>query len=444
LLAITAFFTALAALVSALIPSFRASRPSLVSDLKSDRQGRSNSRSTTRAVLLVTQVALTLVLSIGAGLFIASLRHAHMFDQGFDTNRVLIVSMNLQTSGLKRDAINAAYKRLVERAAGIPNVERTALAGAVPMMGGTYTNVQDSSSDDSAFAGIDQVAPEYFATLGIKILRGRPFLSSDRSGTPPVTIVNETLARDLWHDQNPLGKCLVLSSHTNECHTVVGVVPDQLKSLAAGHTMSREMAGPTFNTADAYFPMDQAISKNWNDPATGLLIRTSGNGSNVTHDISSALAGLAPGERYISVRPLSELKDPQVRPFRLGASMFTFFGALALLLSAVGIYGVLAFLVRQRTSEIGIRMALGALPRDVLKLVIWHGMKFAALGLVIGIAAALSLTRLVRSLLFEVRPTDVTSYISACAILMTVALLACLLPAWRAARVGPATSLRHE
>jgi ABC-type antimicrobial peptide transport system permease subunit len=136
--------------------------------------------------------------------------------------------------------------------------------------------------------------------------------------------------------------------------------------------------------------------------------------------------------------------DPQIRPFRLGASMFTLFGALALLLAAVGIYGVLAFLVRQRTSEIGIRMALGALPRDVLKLVIWQGMKFAAFGLIIGIAAALSLTRLVRSLLFEVRPTDVTSYITACAVLITVALLACLLPAWHAARVDPATSLRHE
>ena len=288
----------------------------------------------------------------------------------------------------------------------------------------------------------DQVTPEYFSTLGIKILHGRPFLPSDQFGAPPVAIVNETLARDVWHDQNPLGKCLVHS--TKECHTVVGVVPDQIKSLAAGHTMSRMLAGPSYNTADAYFPMEQEVSKYLDSPATALLIRTFGDASNATHDISAALAGLAPGGRYVSVHPLSEMIDPQIRPFRLGASMFTLFGALALLLSAVGIYGVLAFLVRQRTSEIGIRMALGALPRDVLKLVIWQGMKFAALGLIIGIAAALSLTRLVRSVLFEVRPTDVTSYITACAILTTVALLACLLPAWRAARVDPATSLRHE
>jgi putative ABC transport system permease protein len=445
LIVLTAFFTALAGLSSALIPAWRASRPSLTADLKSDRQGRSGARSAARAVLLVMQVALTLVLSIGAGLFIESLRHAHMFDQGFETNRVLVASMNLETSGLKPAEIDAAYKRLAERAGSVPRVERTALAAAVPLMGGTYTSVKDPSLKGSAFAGIDQVAPEYFATLGIKILQGRSFLSSDRFGAPPVAIVNETLARDLWHDQNPLGKCLVLPNYQKkECHTVVGVVPDQLKSLAAGHTMSRNLAGPAVNNADAYFPMEQGVGKKLDSPATGLLIRTSGTASNATHDISVALAGLAPDGRYVSVHSLSEAMDSQIRPFRLGASMFTLFGALALLLSAVGIYGVLAFLVRQRTAEIGIRMALGALPRDVLKLVIWQGMKFAALGLIIGIAAALSLTRLVRTLLFEVRPTDLTSYTVACAVLMTVALLACLLPAWRAAHVDPATSLRHE
>ena len=445
LIALTILFTALAGISSALIPAWRASRSSLTSDLKSDREGRSNSRSAARAALLVVQVALTLVLSIGAGLFIASLRHAHMFDQGFQTDRALFVSMNLGASSLKTAEINAAYNTVAQRAAHAPRVERVALAHNIPLMGGIYTAVGDPASSDSAFAGIDQVSSEYFAALGIKILQGRSFLPSDRFGTLPVVIVNQTLARDLWPNQSPIGKCLALVNYKKkECHTVVGVVPDQIKSLAAGHTMSRSVAGPSFNTADAYFPLDQHISKDFDSPADSLLIRTFGPASLAQHDISAALAGLAPGGRYVSVRPFSEIMDPQIRPFRLGASMFTFFGALALLLSAVGIYGVLAFLVRQRTSEIGIRMALGALPQDVLKLVIWQGMKFAALGVIIGVAAALSLTRLVRSLLFEVRPTDVTSYATACAVLTTVALLACLLPAWRAARVDPATSLRHE
>jgi putative ABC transport system permease protein len=144
------------------------------------------------------------------------------------------------------------------------------------------------------------------------------------------------------------------------------------------------------------------------------------------------------------VRPLSELLDPQLRPFRLGASMFSFFGALALLLAAVGIYGVLAFLVRHRTSEIGIRMALGAMPQDILRLIVWQGMKFVGLGLVIGIGAALRLSRVVRSLLFEVTPTDVWSYAGASGVLIVVALAACMVPAWRAARVDPSISLRYE
>jgi ABC-type antimicrobial peptide transport system permease subunit len=146
----------------------------------------------------------------------------------------------------------------------------------------------------------------------------------------------------------------------------------------------------------------------------------------------------------MTVLPLSQLLDPQIRPFQLGASMFSFFGALALLLAAVGIYGVLAFLVRHRTSEIGIRMALGAMPREILRLIVWQGMKFVGLGLVIGIAAALGLSRVVRSLLFEVTPTDVWSYAGASGVLIVVALAACMIPAWRAVRVDPSISLRYE
>jgi putative ABC transport system permease protein len=444
LIALTIFFTAIAGISSALIPALRASRNNVGADLRSDRLGRSYTRSTARSALLVTQVALTLVLTIGAGLFIESLRRAQTFDLGFEPTRVLVVSMNLDKEGFQNAEINAAYERLAERAKTVPFVERTALASAIPLMGGLYTSVKDPSSKPSAFTGIDEVAPDYFAALGIKLLRGRAFLPTDRPGTLPVVIVNETLARDIWHDQEALGKCLVLSNFNKECHTVVGVVPDQLKTISAGRTMSRRVAGPSFNTADAYFPIEQGVSKDVDGPAVGILIRTSAPLNRATRDISSALAGLAPGGRYVSVVALSHLLDPQLHPFRLGASMFTLFGLLALLLSAVGIYGVLAFIVRQRTSEIGIRMALGALPRNVLQLVIWQGLKFAGLGLVIGIATALSLTRLVRSLLFEIQPTDITSYVTACAVLTTVALLACLLPAWRAAHVDPATSLRHE
>ena len=444
-LAISLLLVTLIGLFVGLLAARRAVRQDLAFALKQGSQGKSRERSALRSGLLVTQVALTLVLSIGAGLFIESLRHAHMFDQGFETNRVLFVSMNLGTSGMKPEGINSAYRQLAERANGAPRVERSALAGGgVPLVEGTYTSVKDPSSKDSAFAGIDRVGPDYFETLGIRILRGRSFLLTDRFGAPPVAIVNETLASDLWHTENPIGKCLVLWNYEKQCHTVVGVVPDQLKSLAAGRTMSRRFAGPDFNTADAYFPLGQSVTKDLDSPATGLLIRTSGDASAALHDISEALAGLAPGGRYVAVRSLSEFMDPQIRPFRLGASMFSLFGALALLLAAVGIYGVLAFLVRHRTSEIGIRMALGAMPQDILRLIVWQGMKYVGLGLMIGIVAALGLSRVVRSLLFEVTPTDVWSYAGASGVLIVVALAACMVPAWRAARVDPSISLRYE
>jgi putative ABC transport system permease protein len=443
-LAISLLLVTLIGLFVGLLAARRAVRQDLAFALKQGSQGKSRERSALRSGLLVTQVALTLVLSIGAGLFIESLRHAYMFDQGFETNRVLFVSMNLGTSGMKPEGINSAYRQLAERANGAPRVERSALAGSVPLVEGTYTSVKDPSSKDSASAGIDRVGPDYFATLGIKILQGRSFLPTDRFGAPPVAIVNETLASDLWHAENPIGKCLVLRNYEKQCHTVVGVVPDQLRSLAAGRTMSRHMFGPSFNNSDAYFPLEQSVTKDLDTPATGLLIRTSGDAPGATHDISEALAGLAPGGRYVAVRPLSEWMDPQIRPFRLGASMFSFFGALALLLAAVGIYGVLAFLVRHRTSEIGIRMALGALPQDVLRLIVWQGMKFVGLGLAIGIVTALGLSRVVRSLLFEVTPTDVWSYAGASGVLLVVSLAACLIPAWRAARVDPSISLRYE
>jgi putative ABC transport system permease protein len=442
--AISLLLVTLIGLFVGLLAARRAFRQDLAFVLKLGSHGKSRERSALRSGLLVTQVALTLVLSIGAGLFIESLRHAHMFDQGFETNRVLFVSMNLGTSGMKPEGINSAYRQLAERANGAPRVERTALAASIPLVGGTYTSVKDPSSKDSAFAGIDKVGPDYFGTLGIRILKGRSFLATDRLGAPSVTIVNETLASDLWHAENPLGKCLVLANYEKTCHTVVGVVPDQLKSLAAGRTMSRDIAGPSFNTADAYFPLEQSVTKGMDNPATGLLIRTSGDASTAVHDISEALAGLAPGGRYVTVRPLSDRMDPQIRPFRLGASMFSFFGGLALLLAAVGIYGVLAFLVRHRTQEIGIRMALGAMPGEILRLIVWQGMKFVGLGLVIGIVAALGLSRVVRSLLFEVAPTEVWSYAGASGVLVVVALLACLVPAVRAARVDPSISLRYE
>jgi len=448
LFSLTLFLTTLAGVSSGLVAARRATRQDLSFALKSGGHGKSRERSALRSGLLVTQVALTLMLSIGAGLFIGSLRHANGFDKGYEPDRVLFVKMNLSTEGYKPADVNAAYKRLAERAQALPQVEITALAESIPLLGGMYsfvTRPPGANSLSPAFlASINHVSPGYYAALGIKILEGRPFLPSDGPGAPAVDIVNETLARDLWHGESPIGKCVVFRSASKGCVTVVGMVPDQIRSLAMGRTISRNMAGPSTNNSDFYIPLDQSDKRNSGTIVTGLLIRTYGKSSAVARDISAALSGAASDSRYMTVLPLSQLLDPQIRPFQLGASMFSIFGALALLLAAVGIYGVLAFLVRHRTSEIGIRMALGAMPREILRLIVWQGMKFVGLGLVIGIAAALGLSRVVRSLLFEVTPTDVWSYAGASGVLIVVALAACMIPAWRAVRVDPSISLRYE
>jgi predicted permease len=446
LFGVTLLLTLLAGVSSGLVAARRAVRQDLSSALKSGAQGRSHERSAVRSSLLVSQVALTLLLSVGAGLFIGSLQHAEGFDKGFEPDRVIFVQMNLRGEGYKPAEVNAAYQRLAGRAGALPQVDSVALAGNIPWMGGTYSNValpSTLSSPSNPFAEIEHVSPNYFTVMGIKILEGRPFLASDRGGAPPVAIISETLALEFWHGESAIGKCIMFPA-SQTCITVVGTVPDQIKSLAMGREISRDRASPDMNNSVAYFPLDQSNDKNFGGTVSGLLIRPIGKPAEVAREISTALSGAAPDSRYLTVRPLSELLDPQLRPFRLGASMFSFFGALALLLAAVGIYGVLAFLVRHRTSEIGIRMALGAMPQDILRLIVWQGMKFVGLGLVIGIGAALRLSRVVRSLLFEVTPTDVWSYAGASGVLIVVALAACMVPAWRAARVDPSISLRYE
>ncbi|MFZ0821596.1 MAG: ABC transporter permease [Candidatus Acidiferrales bacterium] len=447
LLAIGICLTVLTGLASGFAPAWRLSRPVVMEALKSGGHGRLLVGSKLRSSLLVTQVALTLTLTIGAGLFIESLRNADSYDRGFEPGRVLLATMDLGREGYKPADVLAIYDHLSERARSLPQVESTAIATTIPMFGGMYTDVSVPprvSGPDSVMVAKSAVTADYFSAFGVKILQGRGFLPTDRAGAEKVLIVNQALAHDFWPGESPIGKCLIFSGAKNVCTTVIGVVSDQIISLAAGHTFSRNTGSPAMNTADAYVPMDQYLSEEDPISPNGILIRTRGNTAVAARNVFLAMASVAPGSRYVNVRPFSELFNYQTRTWRLGASMFGFFGSLALLLSTVGIYGVLAFLVRQRTNEIGIRMALGAMPQNILRLIVWQGMKFVLLGLAIGIGAALGLSRLMASMLFEVKPTNAASYVVACGVLVFVALVACLLPAWRAARVDPSTSLRYE
>jgi predicted permease len=434
---LTACFATLAGVVGGLWPFSKVSHQDISYALKSDRPLQE--RSTARSILLAAQVALTLLLNVGAALFVRSLRNVHAIPLGFDASHVLVAIAS--TSGHKPADINAAYERMRLRAQAMPGVERAALAAAIPFYGyslGTFRIPATNSSPARQVAtGINSVGPDYFATMGMKILRGRSFLPSEGLGTPPVTIVNESMAKDLAQEGNALGKC-VMTYDRKDCLQVVGVVPDEKRQF-----LFDDVPGQPKDSV--YIPLYQAAGQFEMVPiANGLLIRTRGNPSAIERDVASALGNVALGSRYVSVRPITDQIDHQTLPWRMGANVLTLFAVLALLLAAVGISGLLAFLVKYRTAEIGLRLALGAMPRDILALIFRRGMLLVAAGIAIGAGAAVALARLMQSLLFGVAPTDPASYALAAGVVILVALLACYIPARRATRVDPMVALRHE
>ena len=268
------------------------------------------------------------------------------------------------------------------------------------------------------------------------ILRGRSFAPSDRTGAPPVAIVNESLAKQLVQDGNALGKC-VMTYDRKDCLEVVGVVPDERRQFLFDDV-------PGQPKGSLYIPLYQAAGQFGIQNANGLVIRTRGNPSAIERSMRSALASVALGSRYVSVRPITEQIDHQTLPWRMGANVLTLFAGLALLLAAVGIFGLLAFLVKYRTAEIAVRLALGATPRHLLLLVLRRGMLLVIAGIATGTGAAMALARLMQSLLYGVAPTDLPSYVLAASIVLLVALLASYIPAQRAMRVDPMVALRHE
>ncbi len=441
LLAMATALAILAGCASSLAPAWRASGPRLSEILKSGERGHTREGSGLRWALVVTQVALALLLAVGAGLFIRSLAKADATNLGFQPKGLLQATVDLPLGPPMKGSAetSAEYARLRSRAEQVPGVAEVALANMLTIRAYfTFTEWSHSGKMLLHWTAMSRaVTPNYFSTMGIRILEGRPLLDSDTEGSTPVAVVNQSMAREIWPGQDPLGKCLA-TGRTPGCARVVGVVPDKLLSLIG--TGPVQGAAPEF-----YVPLSQAVRQRLLFPSPdGLLIRTRGRTAAVAGKLFSALESVSPGGRYVNIEPYTKMLDEQTRSWRMGASMFSLFGGLALMLAAVGIYGVLAFLVRQRTAEIGVRMALGATPRDVLRMVVTEGMKFAAIGIVIGVAVALALTRFMKGLLFGVSATDAFAFSAAAIVLGLVAVVASGLAAWRASRVDPVTALKYE
>ena len=420
-------------LLTGLAPAWQSGRGDLTTALKSGAREGSYQKSRTRVALLVMQGALSVVLLVGAGLFVRSLDNVQNLHMGFDVDRLLRVDVDERGEKLTDAEKSALRYRLADAARALPGVEAAARAVTVPFSWRGdesifLPGVDTATINRMGSFSIQATTGEYLKTMGTRLLRGRMIDAHDTEKAPKVLVVSETMAKRLWPHADALGQCVKIGEDTMPCTTVVGVAEDVRADDFA-----------TDNLQYYYRPIDQTEPTNG-----GVFVRMRGSAKSAAEDVRRALQPLMPGAAYVTVKPMSEIFAPNVKSWRLGATMFVAFGALALILAAIGLYSVIAYNVQQRTHELGVRVAFGAQVGDVLRLVLGEGLRLAVAGVVIGAALALLAGRWVAPLLYQVQPTDPLVFGSVVAVLLVVATAASLVPALRAARVDPSVALRNE
>ena len=415
--------------LAGLVPALQVGRADLTPALKAGAGEGRYRRSRLRSALLVGQVALTVTLIVGAGLFARSLRNVAGQDFGFDPAHTLLATMDLRAAGYRPAQINQLNLQMLARLEGLPGVEAAAATiGHFGWATASSVSVPGRDSIPQLKAGgpyYQRVTAGYFAAMGTPV-HGRAFTPADRGS--PVAIVNETMARLLWPGESAIGKCFLVGSD-KRCAGIIGVVPDARRFNAV------EDASMHF-----YVPFTDDSS----EFITALVVRARGRPQDLVAPVRAALQQTAANLPYAAVTPLADLVAPSIRPWRLGTTMFGVFAGLALVLAAVGLYGVLSYTVAQRSHEIGIRMAMGARRGNVLGLMVGRGVKIAALGAGIGAVAALAGGRVLSSLLYGVSPRDPLVLLGAAVIPLVVAAIASYVPARRAAKVDPVVALRYE
>ena len=431
-------FCALAALSAGLItglaPFFHSGRENLALSLKAGPREGTRQRSALRSALLVIQGTLAVVLLVGAGLFERSLRNVRAVRLGYDIDPVMFVhDRGRGTPVTELERANLA-RRLEARALGIPGVESVSRALTIPLRftwesGRLFVTGIDSVRRLGPFT-VQAGSPSFFHTTGTRILRGRGITAEDSRNSPKVMIVSESMARALWPGREALGQCIRLLADTMPCTTVVGIAEDIKEQSLTGATGFHY-----------YLPIEQFRPESAN---LVVLIRVRGNASNFVEAVRRTLQAEMPGSAYLVVHAMSEVIGPQQQSWLSGATMFVAYSGLALILAAIGLYSVIAFDVAQRTHELGVRIALGARVRDVLRLIVGAGVRFAAVGVIVGLSVALAAGRFVSPLLFGVSARDPWILGAVGAALLGVAVAASAIPAVRATRVDPNVALRAD
>lgn len=422
--------SALATLVFGLAPAIRASRPDVVVALKEEATA-STTRSWTRNALVVAQVALSLVLLVGAGLLLRSLQRASSADPGFDPRNVLLAGVDLKPNGYTDETGPEFVRRAIERISALPGVALVSTVRRVPLtLGGSSSTSFTAegytpAKDEELMAFLNYVGPDYFRTLGTPLTAGRDFQVSDNAQAQPVVVINETLAQRYYAGRDPVGRRFTVGRKN---YTVIGVAKDS-KFQALD-----EPPAPFFWLTT----LQEHTSE------TNFLVRTQGDPLAVAKAVEGEIRSLDRNMAVYGVRALEDAVSAAYITQKMGGWLLGFFGALALLLAAVGLYGVLAYSVAQRSREVGIRMALGASRADVLRMVLGHGLRLTGLGLAIGLVLAFGVTRFMQKLLFGVSPTDALTLLGVSGLLALVALTAAYLPARRATRIDPIVAIRYE
>jgi putative ABC transport system permease protein len=414
-----------------LAPLVQAGRADLTADLRGGAREGVSRRSRTRTALLVCQGALSAALLVGAGLFVRSLHNVNSLRLGYDTDPVLLVQANMRGVTLDSARTVALRHRLLDATKTIAGVESASLQTSVPFFnirtGRLFVEGIDSVARIGRFY-FNAVSPEHFATVGTRLLRGRGITSDDAATSPPVMVVSEAMAHALWPGQDPLDRCVRVGADTAPCTRVVGVAENLQQEQFGGD--------PGYYY---YVPATQSLPQ-----YGGLFVRTRDDARLARETVRARLQREMPGDAYVAVTPLAEIVGQQKRSWQLGATMFTAFGTLALVIAAVGLYSVIAYDVTQRAHELSVRVALGARARDVTRAVVGQGFRFATIGIGMGMGAALLGARWLQPLLFRQSATDPPVYVGAGVVLLAVAVAACAAPARRATQVDPIVALRAE
>lgn len=446
---VLAFTFAIAVLTGALAGAWPAWRMSKADPQDALKQGGRTDAATggrrTRNALVVAEVALSLVLLVGAGLLIRTLWNLRDVNPGFEPQNVLTMSLGVASTDYATPQQEATFiDQVVRRVSALPGVKAAGVTDALPLEGGSIQPVAVEGQPTVDMSHQPEVAvrvitPGFVEAMHIPLTKGRLFNESDTATSPGVVIVSDAMAKQFWPGQNPIGKRLALTFSSDRMLEVVGVVGN-----VKDNGLDAKVPVSTLYYPLSQFTWDAARFGKYHSYPLELAVRTASNPADATAGIRTVVHEISASTPILDVKTLEESVADSIAPQRFNMILLAAFAGLALLLAAVGIYSVLAYSVRQRIREIGVRMALGAQVHDVLRMIVFEGLKPTLLGIAIGLAAAFALSRVLSTLVFGVKATDVPTFLTVSAILVSVGLFASALPAYRATRVDPLRTLRDE